>query len=212
MFWKQLWRIFQLAYAVPNVLRSLLFRPHQEVGKCFESNYEQYFSLLMQSLMFCEAYCSDLSRSGKMFWNQFWSIFQLAYRVPSVLRSLLFRSHHEVGKCFENNYEQYFSWLMQYLMFCETYCSDHITKWKMFWKQFWRIIQLAYAVSNVLRSLLFRPHHEVWKCFENNYEQYFSWLMQSLMFCESYCSDHITKWENVLETIMKCISVGLCSP
>ena len=36
--------------------------------------------------------------------------------------------------------------------------------------------------------------------------------MQSIMFCEAYCSDHITKWENVLETIMKDISVGLCSP
>ena len=71
---------------------------------------------------------------------------------------------------------------------------------------------MAYAVPNVLRSLLFRPHHEVGKCFGNNYEHYFSWLLQSLMFCEASCSDHITKWENVLETLMNNISVGLCSP
>ena len=36
--------------------------------------------------------------------------------------------------------------------------------------------------------------------------------MQSLVFCEAYGSDHITKLENVLETILKDISVGLCSP
>ena len=71
---------------------------------------------------------------------------------------------------------------------------------------------MAYALPSVLRSLLFRPHHEVGNCFGDNYEGYFSGLMQSLMFCEAYCSDHIRKWENVLKAIMNNISAGLCSP
>ena len=147
-----------------------------------------------------------------MFWKQLWTMFHLAFAVPNVLRSFLFRSHHEVGKCFGNTYEQYFSWIMQSIMFCEAYCPITSRSGKMFWKQLWTIFQLACAVHNNLRSLLFRPHHEVGKCFGNNYEGYFSWLMQFLVFCEAYCSDHITKSENVLETIMKDISVGLCSP
>ena len=50
------------------------------------------------------------------------------------------------------------------------------------------------------------------KCFGNIYELYFIWLMQSLVFCEASCSDHITKWENVLENSMNNILVGFCSP
>ena len=108
-----------------------------------------------------------------MFWKQLWRIFQLAYAVRNVLRSLLF---------------------------------NHITKWESVLKTIMNNISVGLAVPNVLRSLLLRPHHEVGKGFGNNYEGYFSWLMQSLMFCEAYCSDHITKWENVLEAIMKEIS------
>ena len=98
-----------------------------------------------------------------------------------------------MGKCFGNNFEGYFSWLMQSLMFCEAYCSDHITNCENVLETIMKYFQLAYAVPSVLRSLMFRPHHEVGKCFGNNSEVYFSWLMQSLMFCETYCSDHITK-------------------
>ena len=147
-----------------------------------------------------------------MFWKQLWSVFQLAYAFPSVLRSLLFRPHHEVGKHFGNNYEGYFSWLMQSLMFCEAFCSDHITKWENVLETIMNNISVGFCGPNVLRSFLFRSHHEVGKCFGNTYEQYFSWPMHSIMFCEIYCSDHITKWENVLETIMNNILVGLFSP
>ena len=56
---------------VPNVLRSLLFRPHHEMGKEFGNNYEGFFSWLMQSLMFCKILFRPRHEVGKCFGNNY---------------------------------------------------------------------------------------------------------------------------------------------
>ena len=97
-------------------------------------------------------------------------------------------------------------------VFSEAYCSDRITKWENVLEKIMNNTSVGLYSPYCFAKLIVPTTSRSGKCFGNNYEVYFSWLMQSLLFCEADCSDHITKWENVLETILKDISVGLCSP
>ena len=97
-------------------------------------------------------------------------------------------------------------------MFCEAYCSDHITKWENVLETIMNIISVGLCSPYCFAIFIVPTTSRSGKCFGNNSEGDFSWLMQSPMFCEAYCSENITKWENNLETIMKDISVDLCSP